>query len=444
MVPSDRVILLPMQEHVIIVRRKVVASKSIEKIRKRQQILLSALSSMATDLGGKKLSEEQQAFLKKALAFMDEHSFELTRLQQSMLGEFLSMIDLSGVEISDRHKSFVTDHLSWVQKTQETVRLEVQLTGPQQSIVDEYLAKGYDREQDGREWLELVGNARAFHYAEGDMNCGISANLRSLTKEPKDIQISELDLPCEEVPIRFISKKFVQDGRTYKHQYQSNGATYKKKEDAVAAMMSSDETLAKHDEGNTVTELLSILLGEKIDDVGYDLYRRGNRLGPYSLRHLFIFFSEFRCFYLNAERGSRLYCEQQERLRDLDVQVSVRCASKKDLAERAQQVHEYELSNEINHGLKLRHQHFRDNLEFFWKVYQSLPIEFWGRYLRITLSSNSGTYGWPDITQANGTNIKFLEVKYADKLLPTQIDWILNVAKPLGLKVEILQVKKVN
>ena len=52
---------------------------------------------------------------------------------------------------------------------------------------------------------------------------------------------------------------------------------------------------------------------------------------------------------------------------------------------------------------------------------------------------NIGYIGWPDLTLLRGTELKFVEVKTTDRLHGSQVDTYLNVAVPLGLKFEIVQ-----
>lgn len=54
--------------------------------------------------------------------------------------------------------------------------------------------------------------------------------------------------------------------------------------------------------------------------------------------------------------------------------------------------------------------------------------------------NNIGYIGWPDLTLVKNNKLFFSEVKASDKLFRSQVNWWLNVAKPVGLNFQISRV----
>lgn len=143
----------------------------------------------------------------------------------------------------------------------------------------------------------------------------------------------------------------------------------------------------------------------------------------------YAFYSIMRPMFLNAEPSSPLGAQREACVRRISQPLWQPLNSPDHLLQLAQ------LLEEAHPGMFAELQ---QRALFAFSLHRALPPDFWADYLRICFEKGSQNDGWSDITVIADDAVRFIEVKYHDKLRPNQIAWLSNVAEPLQLDISVL------
>lgn len=298
----------------------------------------------------------------------------------------------------------------------EIFRLDIEqaslLTPDQIAVVEAYANNGLEPEW-AKVWVDRIGPAAAYCYAQSALRLHFPAERNHVTRLKLADQLAFFRLRHETMHLEFVGKRF--RGRT---------ADFDKKELAIADLLSNGGTLASHDEGICFEFLIKALAGnvmaELLEDVG-----RGHPFHQWT----YAFFSIMRPLFLNAAPSSLPATQRDACIQRLSEAMRQPVTSSEHL---------------LQHARPLQDAHpamfdeYRARAGFAASLHNALPDGFWPNYIRICFEIGSQYEGWPDITVIEGAAVRFIEVKYHDKLRASQIAWLSNVAEPLNLNVSIV------
>jgi hypothetical protein len=286
------------------------------------------------------------------------------------------------------------------------------LTCDQVSILEDFCNLG-DNPHSYKLWVDSVGPASAFCSAQVALRIHLSHKHRKLQSLNLRKQLSALNLRHETIDLASVGKRFL-----------GKRTDFEKKEEAIADILTDTSTMACHDEGLCVRLLVNALAGETMADLllDYEHYYRQHQW-PHA------FYSMMRPIFLNAYPGSILDAQREACISKIARSLEQQLESPDHLLRLAQ---------------PLKKAHFgqfevlQSRAAFVIALHQALPSTLWANYVRICFDIGHQTQGWPDITAVTNGSVRFIEVKCHDKLQLSQIDWLANVAEPLGLDASVL------
>lgn len=141
-----------------------------------------------------------------------------------------------------------------------------------------------------------------------------------------------------------------------------------------------------------------------------------------------------------------LFHDRQDAIRrTLEAQLSLLNENKENVLARIASVEQFTLNRNIDEILLdpfIRTAYPRVSAHFLQNLAATVTPELLTSITSL-LFENPYDYrsGWPDLTVI-GKSLRFVEVKTTDLLQESQIRFATNIAKPLGLKCEIVQVCK--